>query len=88
MKSRLEASFGGVADRERKRLGKKASGYEIPGHSGRGMAGSSWAGWLLGLVPLGYPGGGLVEHPWFSWLMGLIPLGNPGEGLAGHSWVG
>ena len=31
MKSRLAASFGGVVDRERKHLGKKSSGYEIPG---------------------------------------------------------
>ena len=73
MKSRLAASFGGVVDRERKHLGKKASGYEIPGHPSRGLVGRSWAGWILVLVPLGYPGGGLAGHPWVGWLLGLIP---------------
>ena len=54
MKSRLAASFGGVANQEKKHLDKKAFGYEIPGHLGGGLAGRSWAGWLLGLIPLGY----------------------------------
>ena len=73
MKSRLATSFGGVANREKKHLGKKASEYEIPEHPGRGLVRRSWVGWLLGLVPLGYPGGGLTGHPWVGWLLGLTP---------------
>ena len=37
---------------------KRRSGYEMPGHPDGGLAGRSWAGWLLTLVSLGYPGGG------------------------------
>ena len=33
----------------------------MPGHPDGGLAGRSWAGWLLGLVPLGLLG-------WASWL--------------------
>ena len=88
MKSQLAASFGGVADRERKHRDKKASGYEIPGHPGKGMVGRSWAGWPLGFFPLGYPSRGLAGRSWAGWFLGLIPLGYPGGGLAGRSWAG
>ena len=69
VKSRLAASFGGVVDREGKLLDKKAFGYEIPGHPSKGLAERSWAGWLLGLIPLGLLG-------WAGWLgvPGLGPM--------------
>ena len=70
MKSRLSASFGGVADRESKHLGKKA-----PGHSGGGLIERSWVGWLLGLISLGYPGGGSTGRFLAGWLSGRVPLG-------------
>ena len=41
MKSRPTVSFGGVVDRESKHLGKKAMGYEAPGHPGGGLTGCS-----------------------------------------------
>ena len=46
MKRRLVASFGGVADRKRKHLGKKASGIWVSGHPGGGLTGRSWVSWL------------------------------------------
>ena len=53
IKSRLAASFGGVTDRERKRLGKKASGYEIPGQ----RTGQAFLGRLaFGPSSFGVPG--------------------------------
>ena len=64
---------------------KRHSGYEVPEHPGGGLAGRSWSGCLLNLVPLGYPGGGLVERSWISCLLDLVPLGYPGRGLARRS---
>ena len=31
-------------------------GYEVPERPGKGLAGRSWAGWCLALIPSGYPG--------------------------------
>ena len=84
MKSRLEVSFGGVADRERKHLGKKASVIRDVGHSGGGLSGRSSASWLLGLIPLEHPGGGSTGHSWAGQLLGLVPLGL----LCWAGWLG
>ena len=46
---------------------KRRPGYVMPGHPDRGLAGRSWVGWLLGVVPLRLLG-------WASW------LGVPGLG--------
>ena len=48
-------------------LVKRHPGYEMPRHPDGGLAGRSWFGWLLGLVPLGLLG-------WAGW------LGVPGLG--------
>ena len=55
----------------------------MPGRPDGGLAGRSWACWLLGLIPLGYPGEGSSELSWVDWLLSLIPLGP----LGWASWL-
>ena len=53
MKSRLAVSFSGVADRERKHLGKKASGIRDAPALGRRIV-KAFLGWLaFGASPIG-----------------------------------
>ena len=73
VKSQLAASFGGVADRERKHLGKK--GIRDMRCPGKGLVWRFLAGWLLGLIHLEYSGKGSLGHSWVGWLLGLISLG-------------
>ena len=54
---------------------KRRLAYEASRHPGEGLVGRSWAGWLLGLVPLGYPGGRSTGRYWAVGLLGLVPLG-------------
>ena len=44
MKSQLAASFGGVADRERKHPVKRHPGYEVSGHPGYEVSGPPGGG--------------------------------------------
>ena len=56
MKSRLAVSFGGVADRERKHLGKKASGIREARAPGRRIVRVFLGLLAFGPSPLGAPG--------------------------------
>ena len=56
MKSRLVVSFGGVADRERKHLGKKASGIRGARAPGQRIVRAFLGRLAFGPSPLGVPG--------------------------------
>ena len=56
MKSRLTVSFGGVADREKKHLGKKASGIRSVWAPGRRIVRAFLGRLAFGPSPLGAPG--------------------------------
>ena len=80
MKSRLAVSFGGVADRERKHLGKKASGIRGARAPGRRI---DWAflGWMdFKLSPFRVLGQ-RIDQAFLGWLaFGPSPIGALGLG--------
>ena len=75
MKSRLAVSFIGVADRDRKHLGKKASGIRDARAPGRRIVRAFLGRLAFGPNPLGAPGR-RIDRAFLGWpAFGPSPIG-------------
>ena len=92
MKSRLEVMFGGVADRERKHMGKKASGIRDARAPGQRIVRAFLDRLTFGPSPLGAPGR-RIDRAFLGRLafgsspIGALVLGRLVRGIGSRSMV-